>query len=255
MKCPVLGLMIAMLLAAMVFSGCIGNKPVVNTNEPLKTTEANDTGPLTKLEVKDLLGNNGQNGVNVSGNRVTVIHVAGDGRSLGVDKLDTVDIFEKLFKDPRIAAAMVVIPLDYKIDRANPLSLDDYQDSANPPATFYVISRKAASTIDWDHFSAENVRQLGGLAYENPLLSGWAVNVITDDSWSGSFGGDGNSRTVEGDGNQVIPIPGNPWTVVAVVQKQTGYSQSTLKVQILKDGEVKNEGETEAAYGVVTVSS
>ena len=83
--------------------------------------------------------------------------------------------------------------------------------------------------------------------------SGWSVKVISGTSWSGSFGGDGNSRTVEGRGNKVISIPGNPWMVVAVVQKQSEYG--TLKVQILKNGEVKNEGETTASYGVVSVSS
>jgi hypothetical protein len=41
--------------------------------------------------------------------------------------------------------------------------------------------------------------------------------------------------------------------VVAVVQKKT--ESGSLKVQILKDGEVKNEDETTAAYGVVSVSS
>jgi hypothetical protein len=84
-------------------------------------------------------------------------------------------------------------------------------------------------------------------------LSGWSVKVISSTSWSGSFGGDGNSKTVDGHGNKVISIPGNPWTVVAVVQKQS--ASGTLKVQILKDGEVKNEGETTASYGVVSVSS
>ena len=49
---------------------------------------------------------------------------------------------------------------------------------------------------------------------------GYAVKVISNTGWSGSVGGYGNSRTVKGHGNKVISIPGNPWTVVAVVQKR-----------------------------------
>jgi len=83
--------------------------------------------------------------------------------------------------------------------------------------------------------------------------SGWAVNIISNGAWSGSVGGDGNSYSIDGRRNKRIPIEGDPWIVSAVIQKQ-GES-GTLKVQILKDGEIKKESETSAAYGVVSITS
>ncbi len=82
---------------------------------------------------------------------------------------------------------------------------------------------------------------------------GWAVNIISDGAWSGSIGGDGNSHSVDGYGNKLIPIEGDPWVVTAVIQKQDEFGD--LKVQLLKDGKVKEESETSSAYGVVSVTS
>jgi hypothetical protein len=65
--------------------------------------------------------------------------------------------------------------------------------------------------------------------------------------------GDGNSRTVDGRRTKTFPVSGDPWMVSATFQK-SGES-GDLKVQILKDGEIKGESETSAAYGVVSVTS
>jgi len=87
----------------------------------------------------------------------------------------------------------------------------------------------------------------------NPEEEGWAVKVISDTGWSGSIMGDGNSRTVDGRRTKTFPVSGDPWMVSATFQK-SGES-GDLKVQILKDGEIKGESETSAAYGVVSVTS
>ena len=89
---------------------------------------------------------------------------------------------------------------------------------------------------------------------ETATTSGWSwVRVISSTSWSGSFGGAGSSRTIEGYGNKAIPVSKDLHTVAAVVHKKT--EGGSLKVQILEDGEVVDQGETTAAYGVVSVTS
>ena len=85
--------------------------------------------------------------------------------------------------------------------------------------------------------------------------TGVQVKIITDGSWSGSIG-DGNSQSsYGGTGEETIDL-GNPdYNIVSVViQKKSGDS-SNLKVQILKDGKVIEEGNTTAEYGVVTLST
>lgn len=67
------------------------------------------------------------------------------------------------------------------------------------------------------------------------------------------MGGGSDTYSIDGRRNKLIPIEGDPWIVTAVIQKQS--ESGKLKVQILKDGEVKKESETSAAYGVVSISS
>jgi hypothetical protein len=49
---------------------------------------------------------------------------------------------------------------------------------------------------------------------------GWSVKVISSTSWSGSFGGDGNQKTIDGYGNKVIPISGDPQTWLLLSRKR-----------------------------------
>ncbi len=74
--------------------------------------------------------------------------------------------------------------------------------------------------------------------------------------FNGSYGvtnsdGSSTSQTVDGTVPTEYQVTG---TIVSVVfQKQT--EAGTLKVQIIKDGEVVKEAETTAAYGVVSVAT
>lgn len=80
------------------------------------------------------------------------------------------------------------------------------------------------------------------------------VKVISSGSWSGSVGTASKQKTVSGSGTEVINLDGTGWDIAsAVIQKQDGDS-STLTVQLIKDGKVKSEESTNAAYGVVSVS-
>jgi len=76
------------------------------------------------------------------------------------------------------------------------------------------------------------------------------IRIESNTTWSGSIGGDGQSRTVEGSGNRDFTVSGR--IIVAVVQKQTGYG--FLKVSIIVGGNTVAYESTWASYGVVTVS-
>lgn len=83
--------------------------------------------------------------------------------------------------------------------------------------------------------------------------AGIEVRISYSGDWSGSVGGDGTSSSVEGSGDETIPIDGDPATVAATIQKQDDSSDE-LTVAILEDGEVIVEESTTAEYGVVSVS-
>lgn len=89
---------------------------------------------------------------------------------------------------------------------------------------------------------------------ETKVTSSNYVIEITGTSgleFSGSIGGGGNSKTVEGS------IPANyeisDWPAVAVIQKKG--TSGTLTVTIKKNGRVLNTQTTNADYGVVSVTS
>jgi len=69
--------------------------------------------------------------------------------------------------------------------------------------------------------------------------------------FSGSIGGGGNSRSIDGSVPSIYTVEG--WPAVAVIQKKG--ASGTLKVIMKKGDKILNEQETSAAYGVVTVSS
>jgi hypothetical protein len=85
-------------------------------------------------------------------------------------------------------------------------------------------------------------------------VDGWQVQIITEDSWSGSVGGDSSQSSYQGKGNKTIDLGTEPKIVSASIQKK-GQNSKELKVQILKDGEVKEKSSTTAEFGVATASA
>lgn len=82
----------------------------------------------------------------------------------------------------------------------------------------------------------------------------YQVRVQYDGEWTGSVGGDGSSRSVDGSGTQTFSIEGDPLFVSANAQKQ-GDGSGELTIQILEDGDVIAEQSTSAEYGVAQVTS
>lgn len=87
----------------------------------------------------------------------------------------------------------------------------------------------------------------------NEKKSEYTVKISYDGEWSGSIGGDGSMRTVDGSGTETFTIKGNPYIVSANAQKKDSGS-GTLTIQILKNGEVIKEATTNAGYGLAQVS-
>lgn len=99
----------------------------------------------------------------------------------------------------------------------------------------------------------------GTKANVNQNSAEYIVSVYATEGlrFSGSIGGGGNSRTIEGTGiGQTNPLNFNVvgWPAVAVIQKMDAEG-SLLVVIKSQYGGILNQQSTDAQYGVVTVSS
>lgn len=90
---------------------------------------------------------------------------------------------------------------------------------------------------------------------QNTKATGTQVKIIYDGSWSGAIANGGTSSSYSGDGNETINVTNSSdYSIVsATIQKQGGNSRD-LKVQIIRNGEIKKEQNTSAEYGVVSIS-
>lgn len=84
--------------------------------------------------------------------------------------------------------------------------------------------------------------------------SSYEVRISYDGEWSGTVGGDGSTRSVDGSGTETFDVSGDPMIVSANGQKQDGGS-GELTVEILQSGEVIARQSTTAEYGVAQVTS
>lgn len=84
--------------------------------------------------------------------------------------------------------------------------------------------------------------------------TGKQVKITYDGSWSGALVQDSSSKTISGTGDEVIDIEDDVSIISANAQKQDSNSD-VLTIQILKDGQVVEEAETDAVYGVASVAA
>lgn len=84
--------------------------------------------------------------------------------------------------------------------------------------------------------------------------SGVQVKVDYAGSWSGAYGDESGTQSVDGSGTKTIDMTGNPSIVSANFQKKDS-SSGTLTVEIIKDGNVIETKSTSAEYGVASVSA
>jgi len=85
---------------------------------------------------------------------------------------------------------------------------------------------------------------------------GTQIKVIYDGSWSGALStGDGSSKTIEGTGNETINVTNNTMDMVSANAQKMDGGSGELKIQLLKNGEVKKESSTTAQYGIADVTA
>ena len=83
---------------------------------------------------------------------------------------------------------------------------------------------------------------------------GVKVKINYDGEWSGALGSGGSTKSISGSGEDTIDIDSSTHVVSANAQKKDG-SSGKLSIQIVKDGKVVEESDTDAEYGVASVSA
>ena len=86
--------------------------------------------------------------------------------------------------------------------------------------------------------------------------AGTQIKVIYDGSWNGALStGDGSSKTIEGTGNETINVTNDTTDIVSANAQKMDGGSGELKIQLLKNGEVKKESSTTAQYGIADVTA
>lgn len=88
----------------------------------------------------------------------------------------------------------------------------------------------------------------------NNVAKGVQVHIIYDGSWQGAMASGGSTKSISGSGETTLDIDKPDYVVSANAQKMDGGS-GKLTIQILKDGKVVEETDTDAEYGVASVSA
>lgn len=81
------------------------------------------------------------------------------------------------------------------------------------------------------------------------------IRISCPVKWSASIGDKSTSTMYDGTGDAVIEVNPDKYDVIAAAVQKTNAGKEKLKVQIVKDGKVVDEGTTTEDYGVVTVSA
>lgn len=140
-------------------------------------------------------------------------------------------------------------------DDASGEPTDTTRDSTEEPTTEGTTGEPTTAESTNEETTTEDSTTADPTTEESrPPETVYTVRVQYDGEWSGSVGGDGSIRSVDGTGTATFDIEGDPLVVSANAQKQDG-SSDTLTIQILEDGELIAERSTSAEYGVAQVTS
>ena len=83
---------------------------------------------------------------------------------------------------------------------------------------------------------------------------GVQIHIIYDGDWQGAMGSGSSTKTISGTGETTLDVDDPDFVVSANAQKMDGGS-GKLTIQILKDGKVIEETDTDSEYGVASVSA
>ncbi|WP_324757125.1 hypothetical protein [Haloarcula montana] len=133
--------------------------------------------------------------------------------------------------------------------------IDDSPDTETPTGTPTDTETPTETDTETETETATDTEEPTETATEaEPATNGYQVRISYDGEWSGSIGGGGSTRSVDGSGTQTLDVQGDPNIVSANAQKQDDSSRR-LTVEILRDGEVVSDSATTAAYGVAQATS
>lgn len=104
--------------------------------------------------------------------------------------------------------------------------------------------------------SKSNANSNSGSSNTNDNLgdSDVQVRITCNGGWSGSIGVGTSSSTYSGKGDKIINLDGSSSDIVSAVIQKEGSGNGKLKVEIIKNGNVKKEASTTSGYGVVSVA-
>jgi len=83
---------------------------------------------------------------------------------------------------------------------------------------------------------------------------GVQVHIKYDGEWSGALGNGASTKTISGSGEKTLDVDNPEFTVSANAQKMDGGS-GKLTIEILKDGKVLKEADTDSEYGVASIAT
>jgi hypothetical protein len=83
--------------------------------------------------------------------------------------------------------------------------------------------------------------------------TGYQIRIQYSGEWSGAASIVSEMRSIQGTGTETIDISGNPNVISANAQKQEA-NRDTLTIQIIYNGEIVRESQTDAEYGVASVT-
>jgi len=133
----------------------------VSTTSAQSHKTASGTGNVTVDDVASMTGVPIED-ITVTGNDVVVVSPYKTNRAVRGAQQDTCDIFQKLFKDPRVQRVEVACLLS---------TIDVYGNSKLVEGTDYGMSAVVGHKMNWDMFYPQDLYKVCDPAYVNPALT------------------------------------------------------------------------------------
>jgi len=126
-----------------------------------------DSSVLDADSIKKMLPSDEKNAiVTVENGNVAITREMSDNLNndwmLRGSRLDTIDIFKSLFKDPRVKKVTVTSTISL---------VDTYGQTSTGVGTIYTMSRATYQKINWDKFLTENLDKVADNVYTHPIFS------------------------------------------------------------------------------------
>jgi hypothetical protein len=100
--------------------------------------------------------------------------------------------------------------------------------------------------------SNSGITRLTGTQSSNSQSNGIFIKILYDEPWYATLTIDGSKKTYEGNEHTDFEVTGNPYSIDACVIKR-GPSTELLTIQIIKNGQLLDEGSTSKSGGIVCI--